>query len=253
MLKPSKNFLAALIASSFAFGLSAHAEESLACDLSRRGAESASLALAAKIIESQSVVQDTKNDLSLRVDASLAAGSFIFMMQDDSKQQRIAFTGAPGAVAWDGARISTSSTEFNCRKKSTEPAKSIPPVSRTEFNYLVCLLDEATFENGAITKTERLAQTVSSADTFRLARKIEADTARAAFSVNTNPIDPLNGLAVVLYDKTNGEIARYAGPSGSLKSSFMFGFTQGSREASAKFLRMGCAYTDDPKLFLETK
>jgi hypothetical protein len=149
--------------------------------------------------------------------------------------------------------MSTSNSEFNCRKKSTEPAKSIPAVSRTEMNYLVCLLDEATFENGQITKTERLLQTVNSANTFRLPQLIQGETEKVAFSVSTNEIDPINGLSLVLTDKTNGEVARYSGPSGSLKSSFMFGFTQGSRDASAKFLRLGCAYTDDPTLFLEKK
>ncbi len=240
--------LAALLLAPFA-----HADESLTCDLSRKGLTPSALALANKITDSQTTVQDTKNALELKVDASLAPGSFIFVVQDDAKQQRIAFTGAPGSVAWDGARMATASAEFNCRKKSSEPAKSIPPVSRPQFNYLVCVLDEATFENGAITKVERLAQTVSSANTFRLPQKIEGDSARASFTVGTNAIDPLNGLSVVLTDKTNGEVALYSGPSGSLKSSFMFGFTQGSREASAKFLRMGCAYTNDPKLFLEAK
>ncbi|MGZ3695281.1 MAG: hypothetical protein ACXWQO_14245 [Bdellovibrionota bacterium] len=252
ILKPSyisSGLVLALLISS----VPAKADDSLACDLVRKAPEASALAFTNTIVDSNSVVQDTKNTLGLRVDASLAPGSFIFVMQDDLQKQRIAFTGGPGSVAWDGARMTTSNGAFSCRKKSTEPAKEIPSFSRTTMNYLVCLVDEATYVGGQITKTERVLQTQGSANSFHRPMKIEGENDKVAFSVNYFEFDPVNGLEVKLTDKANGQVATYSGPPESFKTSFMFGFTQGDREGSAKFLRMGCAYTDDPKLFLETK
>lgn len=229
----------------------AWADDSLECALSRSG--SGVLPLNNKIVEKESTVQDTKNELQLRVDASLARSSFFFVMQDDAKQQRIAFSGAPSSLAWDGARIAGTSSEFRCQKKSSEPVKKIENVERPSFNHLVCLLDEAVYEGGAIKEAKRVLQTVNVAQRFRLPLEVKAEDDKYSFSVSSDDLDPVSGLELEIRDKSNGEVATFAGPPKSLVSSFMLGFTQGDKTASAKFLRLGCVYTNDPKLFLEEK
>ncbi|MGE3262057.1 MAG: hypothetical protein AB7K68_09780 [Bacteriovoracia bacterium] len=242
-----------LIGSSFALvaGITVQAAETLDCDLQRLAGES--LKISSPISDRQALVQDAKNALQVRVDASLAPSSFIFVAQDDAKQQRISFTGAPTSLSWDGAKMLLSSgTEFSCRTKSTESAKALPVVKKNPAPYLVCLLDEATFEEGKITKTERLLETVSSSFTFRRPLKISAENEKVAFTLSAYEFDPIDGLDLKIMDKANGETARFIGPPRSLTTSIMFGFTQGDREkGDAKFLRLGCVYTADPKLFLE--
>lgn len=246
--------LSAKILLSFLASLAAapalQAEESLNCDLARPGAEQ--FTFESRIVEKQAVVQDTRNPLALRIDASLAPSSFLFVMQDDAKSQRLAFTGAPTSLMWSGGRLSSGSARLGCQKRSTEPATFVR-TPKVEADQLVCLLDEAIFENGQLTKATRVLQTVSSTITFRMPLEVKAENAQYSIAVRSYDFDPANGLRIQLTDKSNGESAQYAGPPRSLVSSVMLGFTQGNKETSAKFLRLGCVLTSEPAKFLEAE
>ena len=229
--------------------LLAHAGDAFVCESKRTG--SSALVLANPIFDDQSVVQQTEeNSQRLRLDASLSKSSFLFVLQDDQKQQRLAFSGATAAVLGAGAKLSLSESELGCQKVEEKIEPAFPAGPRKDLpRFFVCLLDEAEFEEGAVKESKRRFLEVNPAYTFRKPLKVQNEDALYAFSVRFDQFDPVSGLKIEITDKATRQTARFSGPARALGNSFLFGFTQGDKEKNAKFLRLGCTYANDPKLF----
>lgn len=238
--------LPALVLSSL-LPLSALAAPQLECEVNRSEADT--LRFAQPIVENMSVVAARLPEgYGLQFEASLAPSSYLAVIQDDFRKQRLAFTGTSTAPALDGARLSLPDAALNCRKTGEAPKFDTTP--DTSANYLVCMLDEAIFEKGQVVTTKRLLTSVNSAFSFRRPVEIHADGPNQAYTVGYTSFDSLRGLRVLLVDKVTKETVSYVGPARTFRTSFMLAFTQGDREKLGRFLRLGCVFTNDPKPFL---
>ncbi|MGZ3660067.1 MAG: hypothetical protein ACXVB9_18265 [Bdellovibrionota bacterium] len=224
----------------------AHAADALHCDLAR-GTDR--LPLSADLVEDQAEVQTKDpNSLSLALDVSLSGGSTLFVLNDDSRQRRVAFTGSPQGLSTDEALLESGPVSLRCHKNLAKPSFD-PPAQPERPDYFACVMDKASFENGAPTDSARLLDTVTSPLNAHLPITVKSENAEAAFTVKYTSFDPFHGLDVQITDKATGETAHYSGPARSMGPSFMFGLTLGNRDVKARFLRLGCVWTDNPKLF----
>jgi hypothetical protein len=215
--------------------------DSLDCALSRG---ERSLPFSSPLVESTASAATAKpNELGLGLDSSLSPGSYLVVLQDDQKQTRAAFTGSPEAAA---ASIFTSGeSRVACRTRIENPPKVMP--SRPALpEYLVCVIDDVKYEKGAISETKRIHRRAVSTALFRLPQTISAQVGQVAFSLRYHRMNFVNGFDVLLADKESGALAAFQGPAGTLRTSFMLGLTQGDRAGTARFLRLGCAYANDP-------
>ncbi|MGZ3683331.1 MAG: hypothetical protein ACXVCI_05735 [Bdellovibrionota bacterium] len=224
----------------------AHAADALHCDLAR-GTDR--LPLSADLVEDQAEVQTKDpNSLSLALDVSLSGGSTLFVLNDDSRQRRVAFTGSPQGLSTDEALLESGPVSLRCHKNLAKPSFD-PPAQPERPDYFACVMDKASFENGAPTDSARLLDTVTSPLNAHLPITVKSENAEAAFTVKYTSFDPFHGLDVQITDKATGETAHYSGPARSMGPSFMFGLTLGNRDVKARFLRLGCVWTDNPKSF----
>lgn len=216
--------------------------DSLDCELERGDKK---MAVSGPLHEgSANAVLREAGELGLGLDASLAPGSYLLVLQDDLKQVRAAFTGSIEAAT--GSALLVRGAGVACRTSQASPPKAMP--SRPALpDYLVCVLDEVSYVNGTLAESKRLLRRAVSTPLFRFPQEISGEQGSAAFSVRLNRMDFKNGLDVVLTDRGTGAFARFTGPAGTLRTSFMLGLTQGDRALRAKFHRLGCVFSNDPK------
>jgi|GEM_PF-6210952 len=218
--------------------------DSLDCELEREGK---SMAVTSPLLEgSANTVVREANELDLGLDASLAPGSFLLVLQDNAKQVRSAFTGSTEAVGFAGSSLIGQDARVACRSSLGNPPNTMP--SRPSLpDYLVCVLDEVTFVNGAIAESKRVLKRAVSTPLFKFPQAILGEAGSSAFSVRLHRMDFNKGLDVTLTDRGTGAFARFTGPAATLRTSFMLGLTQGDRATRAKFQRLGCVFSNDPK------
>jgi hypothetical protein len=231
-----------------AFAAFAHAD-SLRCDVAS-GALSETATSA--IVEGQSDAQSNGSGSSkLAFDSSLSPSSVVLVVNDDMRHRRVAFTGSARAISTDGARLESGGMSASCKTVVDGKLSLAPPEAGELPDYFVCLLDEARFENGEIKETKRRAFKTFSPLNTHMAIDLADGKEGGSFQVHYLSYDPFKGLDVTLTDKETGEAAHFVGPARSMGSSFMLGFTIGDRATAARFLRLGCAWTDDPSKFKE--
>jgi hypothetical protein len=223
----------------------AAAADSLDCDLAR-GATS--LPLSSPLADGQAETQTPGNELGLGLDSSLASQSYLFVLDDLQRHRRVAYSGAPGSAWFGGSSLEVGEARVRCRQHLGQPPVTFParPVLP---DYFVCLVDEARYAGNELEGSDRRITKVTTQLNPRAELKVDGEDAHAAFRVRYLSYDPAAGLEITLTDKATGETARYVGPGRSLVTSFLFGLTIGDRAASARFLRLGCVWTADPKLF----
>jgi hypothetical protein len=216
----------------------------LACETKRPDSET--LALSTKIVDGIASVQENEeNALHLNLDASLAPGSFLFVLQDNAMNQRLAFVGAVDALNWEGARLEMDDSRIGCKKTYKEYPQAFPAPMKAKPANLVCMLDEATYEKGELKQSKRMLVKAVSTFSFGRPTRIEAENEAYAYSLSYNVLNAGNGLQIKLRDKGTGKNAQFTGPARTLTTSVILGFTQGDKAQAAKFLRLGCVYADD--------
>jgi hypothetical protein len=166
-----------------------------------------------------------------RLDASAGDSTSFFAM--DLRDRRAAFGGASAALS--GGELALGAQAARCQEPL--PPALTPPV---RGEYLVCLFDEARFEKGDVIESKRLARRVVSTLGSVLPVVVEAD----GFRVRYVAFDSQRGLSAEI---TEG--ARFTGPARSMGGASLLGLTIGDREVSARFLRLACAWADDPAQF----
>jgi len=180
-------------------------------------------------------------------DASLSPGSIFFAVQDPVLHHRAAFTGSSLSFSPDGALLETSTAHTSCLIVPEHLSLAPPAGSGQKLDYLACAVDIAQFTDGtAESATRHLVKLTSPIhSTFPL--DVRGEDAVVAFHVQYLSYNPIHGLDLTLTDKESGEVAHYNGPARSLQKSFLLGLTIGDRAVSARFLRLGCVWTNDPK------
>ena len=185
------------------------------------------------------------NELGLGLDASLSKQSLFVVLEDSRADTRAAFTASPKGVSEFASTIGSGESSASCVKREESPSKVMP--ARAELpDYLVCVLDELSYEKGSVAATKRLARKVVSTALFRLPVSFGAAGGDVSFKVEFHRADFRNGLRVELRDEKTGRDARFRGPGATLQGSFLLGLTQGKRLESARFHRLGCLFTPDP-------
>lgn len=179
-------------------------------------------------------------------DAGLSPGSVFYAVQDSALHHRAAFTGSGLSFSVEGALLETSTEHVLCHV-APDKLNLAPPPGGEQADYLACVLDTVKFEGGAPGDSTRhfLKLTSPIHPTFPL--EVREEDSAVAFHVHYLSYDPAHGLDVTLTDKASGEVAHYSGPARSMQKSFLLGLTIGDREVSARFLRLGCVWTNDPK------
>ncbi len=132
-----------------------------------------------------------------------------------------------------------------CRSEVENPSKAMPSSPKLP-PYLICVLDEAEFEKGAPVEIRRVFRKTVSTALFRFPHELSAENEKLSFRVRFHRSNFMRGLDVQILDKTSGADARFVGPAGAMRSSFMLGLTQGDRATRAKFLRLGCIFSQTP-------
>jgi hypothetical protein len=228
-----------------AFGLDA---DSLECGLQRQGGAPA-LALRGEMSEgaAQATADSAGNELGLGLDASLSKQSLFLVLEDGRRQTRAAFSASPNGASEEGFMLASGESQVRCAKHVKNPPKVMP--ARPELpEYFVCVLDGLKYSKGSLTETKRLGRKAMSTALFNLPVSISTAAGGASFAVKLNRMDWRRGLDVSLKDDATGLDARYVGPASTLQSSFLIGLTIGNRADEAKFLRLGCVYTNDAQM-----
>jgi len=229
------------------FSTSAHAGDALECRLARGASP---IFLKAPIVENQADVKTTDtSELGLGLDASLAPSSFLVVVQDDSHQKRLAFTGSPAGASSDASLLELGESQVQCAQRLEKVVSLAPPPPPAMPDYLVCMLDEARFVNGEPQDQKRRLVSVNSPLNSTMPLSIAAADETVSFRVRYVSFDPFHGLDVVLTDKTSGETAHFTGPARTMLPSFLMALTQGDKAKDARFLRLGCVWTNDPKSY----
>ena len=181
--------------------------------------------------------------------ASLGPQTWLVVFDAENRKSHAAFSGSARGMTPDGASLSLDSASVRCARVPEGRFSLAPPPAPELPDYLVCMLDEARFAHGEISDTKRRLFEVLTPLAPRLPIEVSASDSAVSFSVNYVSFDPFRGLDVRLTDKASGESATYQGPARSMLASFLFGLTIGDRATEARFLRLGCVWTDDPSKF----
>lgn len=223
------------------------AADSLECGLHRASAQQP-IALKGEFNDGiAQAASDSENELGLGLDASLSKQSLFLVLEDGRRQTRAAFTASPNGASEDGFTLASGEGQVRCAKHVEKPPKVMPV--RPELPELfVCVLDELTYSKSAIMETKRLGRKAMSTALFNLPVQIGTSAGGASFTVKLNRQDWRRGLDVSLKDDATGLDARYVGPASTLHASFLLGLTIGNRAEEAKFLRLGCVYTNDAQM-----
>lgn len=225
----------------------AHAGESLRCDFARGSVRDSVAAEFSGPLASAKVEQP--NAAQLALEASIDASSSFWTLDDVAATHRVAFSGTPEAMGLDGATLSLGATSVACRRQSSAaPSFALAPAT-PKPNYFVCMVDEARFQAGKLAETKRHFFQVLSSFGRNLPLVASGSDAQVSFRVDYAALDPFHGLEVALHDKASGETARFSGPARSMASSLLFGLTVGDRAKDARFLRLGCVWTNEPATF----
>lgn len=226
----------------------AHAADSLECGATRDG-QQAVVQARAEFADgvAQAALQPSANALGLGLDASLSPQSLFLVLEDPAKLTRAAFTASPNGATAEGFTLQNGGARVQCSKKVEKPV-GVFPARPGLPEYFVCVLDELKYVQGSVAETKRLALKAISTALFRLPVSISAKGSGAAFAVKLNRNDFLRGLEVSL-GEDSGKGARYSGPANTLSAGFLLGLTIGNRAEEARFLRLGCAYANDPAAF----
>jgi hypothetical protein len=206
---------------------------SLTCDAGS-GSQSANLN------EGQGEVQ-TNN-----FDASLGTASIFYAVQNPTTHHRAAFAGAGYTFSPDGALLEINSSHVYCHL-APDKLSFTPPPGPTPLDYLACAIDSANFSSDSATDLLRRMVKITSPINSTFPLEVRGEDEVVAFHVHYLSYDPAHGLEVTLTDKASGETAHFRGSAHALQKSFMLGLTIGDRAVSARFLRLGCFWTDDPK------
>lgn len=208
----------------------AFAEDTLSC-LSSSGGE-----FELPVKEHMAVVQEKGE--TLESEASLAPGSFLVTLQDKEAPVRSAFVGHPTAAA--GAKLLQGNHEWGCRR-SDGP---LPIAPKRTTNYLICFLDEAVYTKGEPSEAKRQLPRMAPVLGRSIPKILEAANEKYSYRLALDDLNHVDGFRLDLKDKESGATTSFVGPASTLHSTVILALTQGDKAQDAKFLRLGCQFTN---------
>lgn len=188
-------------------------------------------------LKSGAAVVGLKGD-ALDTEASLAPGSFLVTLQDKENPVRTAFVGHPGAAA--RGTLTQGKHRLDC---SRSKAPLVIPHKRKN-NYLVCFLDSAEMKDGALLADAKRQLPKVVPVLGAVPRSLEAANEKYSYRLELDDLNPNSGFKLSLSDRASGLSTSFEGPAATMGKTVIMALTVGDRAKEARFLRVGCEFTD---------
>lgn len=209
----------------------------LSCDVTQNGE---------KVQKGIDEIQGLQAEIALPLksggaEISLAPNGLLYILQDNDRHLRTAFSGfAGGGVFGLGARISQTGSEIHC---ALTPKHSFYPATRTG-SQVTCFIDELKYVNSSQVSSNRMLKATGVVGNRPI--EIKFGNEKYSYEMFFDLSDRLNGFSLKLKNTETGVESSAKGSSELFAKVVLLAQTEGERSTQATVLRLACVFNNNP-------